>query len=116
MAQPHAEVHDHPTATTASVLHHVKPPRRQPKIRLTQPVTASASPDRVSVSSTMYALILAGGRGERLRSRTDSVLKPMILAAGRPILWHQVRWLREAGVTDVIFLVGHLAHVVTAFG
>ena len=63
----------------------------------------------------MYALILAGGKGERLRPRTESVPKPMILAAGRPILWHQVRWLQEAGVTDVIFLVGHLAHVVTDY-
>ena len=39
----------------------------------------------------------------------------MIRAAGRPILWHQVRWLREAGVTDVIFLVGHLADMVTDY-
>ena len=60
----------------------------------------------------MYALILAGGKGERLRPRTESVPKPMILVTGRPILWHQVRWLRRAGVTDVIFLVGHLADVV----
>ena len=63
----------------------------------------------------MYALILAGGKGERLHPRTESVPKPMIRAAGRPILWHQVRWLRKAGVTDVIFLVGHLADVVTDY-
>ena len=60
----------------------------------------------------MYALILAGGKGERLRPLTDTVPKPMIALCGRPILWHQVRWLREAGVTDVVFLVGHLADAV----
>lgn len=60
----------------------------------------------------MYALILAGGKGERLRPLTDTVPKPMINLCGRPILWHQVRWLREAGVTDVVFLVGHLADAV----
>ena len=60
----------------------------------------------------MYALILAGGKGERLRPLTDSVPKPMIPVDGRPILWRQVRWLREAGVTDVVFLVGHLADAV----
>ena len=60
----------------------------------------------------MYALILAGGKGERLRPLTDTVPKPMIALCGRPILWHQVRWLRDAGVTDVVFLVGHLADAV----
>ena len=60
----------------------------------------------------MYALILAGGKGERLRPLTDTVPKPMIALCGRPILWHQVRWLCEAGVTDVVFLVGHLADAV----
>ena len=60
----------------------------------------------------MYALILAGGKGERLRPLTDTVPKPMIPVDGRPILWHQVQWLRGAGVTDVVFLVGHLADAV----
>lgn len=60
----------------------------------------------------MYALILAGGKGERLRPLTDAVPKPMINLCGRPILWHQVRWLREAGVTDIVLLVGHLADAV----
>ena len=63
----------------------------------------------------MYALILAGGKGERLRPLTDTVPKPMIALCGRPILWHQVRWLREAGVTDVVFLVGHLADAVAEY-
>ena len=67
---------------------------------------------RISIPSAMYALILAGGKGERLRPLTDTVPKPMIDLCGRPILWHQVSWLREAGVTDVVFLVGHLADAV----
>ena len=60
----------------------------------------------------MYALILAGGKGERLRPLTDTMPKPMVPLDGKPILWRQVRWLRAAGVTDVVFLVGHLAKVV----
>ena len=63
----------------------------------------------------MYALILAGGKGERLRPLTDTVPKPMIDLGGRPILWHQVRWLCAAGVTDVVFLVGHLADAVADY-
>ncbi len=55
----------------------------------------------------MYALILAGGKGERLRPLTDSVPKPLAPLDGKPILWYQLEWLKQAGVTNVIFLVGY---------
>ncbi len=55
----------------------------------------------------MYALILSGGRGERLRPLTDNLPKPMVPLGEKPILWHQVRWLTAAGVTDVVFLAGY---------
>ena len=55
----------------------------------------------------MYALILAGGKGERLRPLTDSLPKPLAPLNGKPILWYQVEWLKRAGVTHVIFLVGY---------
>ena len=56
----------------------------------------------------MYALILAGGKGERLRPLTDTVPKPMVTLCDKPILMHQVEWLKQAGVTDVVFLAGYL--------
>ncbi len=55
----------------------------------------------------MFALILAGGKGERLRPLTDSLPKPMAPLAGKPLLEHQVEWLRPAGVSDVVFLVSY---------
>jgi NDP-sugar pyrophosphorylase family protein len=55
----------------------------------------------------MYALILAGGKGERLRPLTDNLPKPMVPLCGKPILAHQVEWLKGAGVTDVVFLAGY---------
>ena len=55
----------------------------------------------------MYALILAGGMGERLRPLTDTLPKPMVPLCEKPILWHQIQWLRQAGVTDIVFLVGY---------
>ena len=55
----------------------------------------------------MYALILAGGKGERLRPLTDSIPKPLVPLDGKPILWHQVQWLKQLDVTHVIFLVGY---------
>jgi NDP-sugar pyrophosphorylase family protein len=55
----------------------------------------------------MYALILAGGKGERLRPLTDTLPKPLAPLDGKPILWYQLEWLKQAGVTNVIFLVGY---------
>ena len=55
----------------------------------------------------MYALILAGGKGERLRPLTDTLPKPMVPVCGKPILEHQVEWLKAGGVTDVVFLAGY---------
>ena len=60
----------------------------------------------------MYALILAGGKGERLRPLTDTLPKPMVPVCGKPILEHQVEWLKRGGVTDVVFLAGYRADAI----
>lgn len=72
-------------------------------------------PAGITIAAVMFALILAGGKGERLRPLTDTLPKPMLPLHGRPILWHQVRWLRAAGITEVVFLVGHLAETVVDY-
>ena len=63
----------------------------------------------------MYALVLAGGRGERLRPLTDTVPKPMVVLRGKPILWHQVQWLKVGGVTDIVFLAGYRWEAIKEF-
>lgn len=64
----------------------------------------------------MYALILAGGQGQRLRPLTDTLPKPMLPLHGRPILARQLSWLRRrAGITDAVLLVGHLAHAIAEY-
>ena len=55
----------------------------------------------------MYALILAGGKGERLRPLTDTLPKPMAPVAGKPILERQLEWLKAGGVDGVVFLAGY---------
>jgi NDP-sugar pyrophosphorylase family protein len=61
------------------------------------------------------ALVLAGGKGERLRPLTDDRPKPMVLANGVPILEHHLRWLRGNGIERAILLTGYLAEVIEAY-
>ena len=50
----------------------------------------------------MRAMILAAGRGERMRPLTDSTPKPLLQAGGKPlIVWHIER-LVAAGITEII--------------
>ncbi|MFI5212924.1 MAG: nucleotidyltransferase family protein [Gemmatimonadales bacterium] len=58
------------------------------------------------------ALLLAGGRGERLRPLTDHTPKPMIQVAGRPILERLVLHLVGAGIRRLFISLGHLGHVI----
>jgi len=60
----------------------------------------------------VYALIIAGGEGERLRPLTTDRPKPMVLVAGRPILEHQIEWLHAQGVSNVILLCGYRSDVI----
>jgi len=56
----------------------------------------------------MKAMILAAGRGERLRPLTDRVPKPLIEAGGKPLIgWHLER-LAAAGCHEVVINVSHL--------
>jgi len=64
--------------------------------------------------SQLQAVIVAGGRGERMRPWTDKVPKPMIPIEGKPLLEHQLEWLKRAGVREAIMCLGYKAEVVQA--
>ncbi|MDA4117721.1 MAG: nucleotidyltransferase family protein [Thaumarchaeota archaeon] len=56
----------------------------------------------------MKALILAGGKGLRLRPLTDDKPKPLVMVSGKPIAEWQIDWLLEnVKLEQVIFLCGH---------
>ena len=55
-----------------------------------------------SPAAVRQAVILAGGEGSRLKPYTDTRPKPMVEIAGRCIIDHQLEWLAEAGVTNVV--------------
>ena len=56
----------------------------------------------------MKAMLLAAGRGERLRPLTDTVPKALVEAGGKPlIVWHLER-LARAGIRDAVINIWHL--------
>lgn len=63
----------------------------------------------------MRAIILAGGKGERLRPYTDDRPKPMVEVKGYPILSYQLSWLQRCGVDEIVISCGYLHHVIPAY-
>ena len=57
-------------------------------------------------------MILAGGRGTRLRPLTDTLPKPMIHIAGKPFLEHLIELLAGQGVRRIVLLLGYLPEVI----
>jgi len=61
------------------------------------------------------AVILAGGRGTRLRPFTASFPKPLVPLGDRPVVELLIRQLYDAGIKDVTLTLGHLAELVQAY-
>ena len=60
----------------------------------------------------MQAIIVAGGKGERLRPITDKIPKPMVEVKGKTILEHTISLLKNNGVTDLILALCYLPEVI----
>lgn len=59
-------------------------------------------------------MILAAGRGERMRPLTDETPKPLLCAGGKPlIVWH-IEALVRAGIRDIVINHAHLGHLLEA--
>jgi glucose-1-phosphate cytidylyltransferase len=60
-------------------------------------------------------VILCGGRGTRLRERTESVPKALVEIGGRPILWHVLRIYAAQGFRRFLLATGYLSEAVAEF-
>jgi dTDP-glucose pyrophosphorylase len=65
--------------------------------------------------SVRKAVLLAAGRGTRMRELTDELPKPMIPVRGKPILLHIVEGLKAAGIERFLIVVGYRADVIRNF-
>lgn len=67
------------------------------------------------MSQITKAVLLAAGKGTRMKELTDDLPKPMLEVRGKPILLHIIEGLRGAGVTDFCIIVGYKAEIVREF-
>ncbi|MBP4040123.1 nucleotidyltransferase family protein [Aeromonas sp. SrichE-2G] len=65
----------------------------------------------------MKAMILAAGRGERMRPLTDSLPKPLLAVGGKPLIVHHIEKLKRAGISELVINHAWLGHkLVEALG
>ena len=67
------------------------------------------------MSTVTKGVVLAAGKGTRMRELTNDLPKPMIAVRGKPILQHIVEGLRDAGITRVQIIVGYRAEIVREY-
>ena len=60
----------------------------------------------------MKVVILAGGYGTRLSELTETIPKPMVLIAGKPIIWHIMQRYASYGYKDFILALGYKNEVI----
>lgn len=65
--------------------------------------------------SRPMAMILAAGRGERMRPLSDNIPKPLLEAGGKPLIVHLIERLARAGVHDLVINHSHLGEQVERY-
>ena len=63
---------------------------------------------------TMHAMILAAGRGERMRPLTDTCPKPLLPVGGKPLIVWQIERMVAAGFDEIVINVSYLADRIMA--
>jgi len=63
------------------------------------------------------AVIMAGGRGTRIREINFDTPKPMIPLLGKPVLQYEIESLKKQGLTDIVLVIGYLGkQIISYFG
>ena len=63
----------------------------------------------------MKAIILAGGRGKRLRPITDKIPKPLIPINNKPLIELTIKYLKKYGITEIIISSGYKSNLIEKF-
>ncbi|GFO72675.1 N-acetyl-alpha-D-muramate 1-phosphate uridylyltransferase [Bathymodiolus japonicus methanotrophic gill symbiont] len=63
----------------------------------------------------MKAMILAAGRGERMRPLTDHTPKPLLKIAGKPLIEYTLEALVKVGISDIVINLAHLGEQIQSY-
>ena len=63
----------------------------------------------------MKVVILAGGLGSRLGSRTEIIPKPMVEIGNKPILWHIMKIYSHYGIKDFVLSLGYKGEMIKEY-
>jgi MurNAc alpha-1-phosphate uridylyltransferase len=66
----------------------------------------------MAIADGYQGVILAAGKGTRMRPFSEHWPKPVLPVLGRPIVAYQLEMLAALGVQDVVVVIGHLGHEV----
>ena len=69
----------------------------------------------VSLTPHAQAMLLAAGRGERMRPHTDTTPKPLLQVRGKPLLWYPLHALASGGVERVVINTAWLEDQIPAY-
>ena len=89
---------------------------------ITKPQTLSpADITTLPAAAQVPAMLLAAGRGERMRPLTDTTPKPLLVVQGQPLLQWHLQALQDGGVSQVVINTAWLgeqisAHFLSVFG
>lgn len=66
--------------------------------------------DDSTPKAPLYGVILAAGKGLRLKPFTEGLPKPLLPVRDQPLLERQILALRDLGVREILIVIGHLGH------
>ncbi len=67
------------------------------------------------MSTIKKAMILAAGRGERMRPLTDTLPKPLLKVDGKALIEYHIQALKEAGIKDILINTAWLGHIIPEY-
>lgn len=63
----------------------------------------------------MKALIIAGGKGTRIKDVSEEIPKALLPIKGKPIVEHQIELMKKHDISEFVFCVGYLAEKIKAY-